>query len=490
MSEQPKNSSQSLSEISHLFLSGMRERQNAGAAPRPTRKPPLSMMSVDLAPEEFEHKQSLDERPSLSAVLGHHLGGAAVARVRDYARYSALASGRVGLIELGDDGIRLTYFDASPLGKRDSEGKATPIDVPASVSPLDGKRIAEALEEMSWDIERWIVFLPGGAKSEIARHLLETIDHWTILTSADDEGIVSAYRALKGIGDSGSATLTMSVFNADDESHGAQAHRKLAGASKQFLGKHIDFEGRVTATENVSEHVVLWCRASGPTQDHWNAVMNLAQETDAQVEVEVNREAEHKKPADGNPQAFPECQSPLAADPVAKEPVISIPQQEEPQMKITPETIAPSISRDNIQDEVFDLAAGSDEAESIVATILRNESQWIAAPVKAPMHESATVAVDRDGRLLLAAAAGSGLADLPLVSKAFAWLTENRSLVRLAMPQMNIDARTLPRLVLAVDQLDATGGKLATLLQGADVTVRTYRRLRWGEKTGLLLEAA
>lgn len=482
MSEQTHNPRQSLSEISHLFLSGLRERQT-GVTQKPTRKPPLSIVSVDLTPEEFGEGPDGggdDKRHAISVVLGHHLGGTAVQRVREYARHAALVSGRAGLIELGDDGLRLTCFDASPLGRLDSEGKASPADVPAGVSPVDGKRICEALEEMSWDIQRWILFLPGGVKSDQARQLLGKIDHWTILASADDEGIVSAYRALKGLAGDSAAALSMAVLNADDEAHGSQAHRKLAGAARQFLGRQLEFEGRVTIAENVSEHVVLWCRASGATQAHWAAVMEFAGKSRADAVEEI------KKPADSHPRALSEVQPPV---PVEPEPVAAEAPIETPQMKITPETAATARAR-GAEDEVFDLAAGSDESESIVATILRGESQWIACPVKAPMCSSATVAVDRAGRLLLAAAAGSGLIDLPLVSQAFAWLIENRALVRLAMPQLNIDAKSLPRLVLAVDQADANGGGLATLLQGADVSVRTYRRLRWGEKTGLLLQAA
>src|SRR5687767_11839515 len=53
MDQQPPN--RRLSEISHLFLSDVRDRQT-DSAPRPVRKPPGSFngdVSVDLTPEEF-----------------------------------------------------------------------------------------------------------------------------------------------------------------------------------------------------------------------------------------------------------------------------------------------------------------------------------------------------------------------------------------------------------------------------------------------------
>src|SRR5881394_91133 len=61
MSDQPKKptDNKSLSEISHLFLSSVRDRQTSGA-PRPIRRPPgagkmRDDMTIDLTPEEFAH---------------------------------------------------------------------------------------------------------------------------------------------------------------------------------------------------------------------------------------------------------------------------------------------------------------------------------------------------------------------------------------------------------------------------------------------------
>jgi hypothetical protein len=55
---------------------------------------------------------------------------------------------------------------------------------------------------------------------------------------------------------------------------------------------------------------------------------------------------------------------------------------------------------------------------------------------------------------------------------------------------MNIDALTQPRLSLLVDQADIAADQLSPLFNSGSVTVQAYRRLRWGAKTGLLLEAA
>ena len=56
MHEQPKNP-RSLSDISHLFLSSVRERQT-GSAPRPQRTPPAKneQRDADLTPQEFQRE--------------------------------------------------------------------------------------------------------------------------------------------------------------------------------------------------------------------------------------------------------------------------------------------------------------------------------------------------------------------------------------------------------------------------------------------------
>jgi hypothetical protein len=78
---------------------------------------------------------------------------------------------------------------------------------------------------------------------------------------------------------------------------------------------------------------------------------------------------------------------------------------------------------------------------------------------------------------------------LSSISRAYAWLIENRPLLRMAFPQLNIDAGAMPRLLVFVDQCDLAAGTLGSLLKGSHVEIRPYRRVRWAEKTGLLLAA-
>ena len=149
-----------------------------------------------------------------------------------------------------------------------------------------------------------------------------------------------------------------------------------------------------------------------------------------------------------------------------------------------------SIPSDVMSTEVIDLPAGADAAGAIVAATMRGANDVIECPVKPPMLAEASLAVTRDRRLVLFAVAKQGLSDLRGIGEAWRWMNENRVLISMAMPQLQIDPHQMPHLRLLVDRADLSASTLQPLLQTGHVTVQTYRKLRWGPKTGLLLEAA
>jgi hypothetical protein len=139
--------------------------------------------------------------------------------------------------------------------------------------------------------------------------------------------------------------------------------------------------------------------------------------------------------------------------------------------------------------EVIDLA--DDQGSSVVDAVMRHSmAELVECPLRPPMCPEARLAVSRDRRMMLIASAGKGLADLRNVGLAYRWLVENRALVAMALPQFAVDARQLPHLRLLVDQADLNAEILQPILQANTVTVHSYRKLRWGERNGLLLEAA
>lgn len=456
----PEGSGQSLGEISHLFLTDLRQRQTA-AFPRSPRKPPAPV-SVDPTPRQSDDIASLvDEptnRPTVSLVLAHHLGDSAADYVRKYAGHLTTA-GRIGLIEVSDEGLRLSSFETSSLGQSQAE------DTQVHPEPVDGKRIGQAIEEMSWDIHRWLVYLPE-SKSEQARKLMEQISQWTLLIAADDEGLVTGYRAIKGLAGSASRALSLAIIGAEDEAQATIIYRKLSGASTRFLQQSVAYEAAIAAQANAAQHTVLSCRADPGSgiDEHWKQVAKLAAgagKNSSTSAVEIENQA---------PAPIPLHPKPMKASP--------------PPPAIPLDRPAGDVS------QVLDLPDGSETAEGILGAIAKEQTQWIASPIKPPMSASSTVAVDREGRLALLSVAAAGLSDLRQIGQAYQWLNENRALVRMALPQMNIDAAAMPRLHLFVDQSDVSAQQLAPIFQSNNVTIQTYRRLRWGSKTGLLLEAA
>jgi hypothetical protein len=141
--------------------------------------------------------------------------------------------------------------------------------------------------------------------------------------------------------------------------------------------------------------------------------------------------------------------------------------------------------------EVIDLSDIAATEGAMLGAILQHRGSDLAeCPVRPPMCPEARLAVGRDHRLVLVAAARQGLHELGAIGQAYRWLIENRGLIAMAIPQFAIDAHAMPALRLFVDQSDLAADILQPLLEAGHVKIQPYRKLRWGEKTGLLLEAA
>jgi hypothetical protein len=139
---------------------------------------------------------------------------------------------------------------------------------------------------------------------------------------------------------------------------------------------------------------------------------------------------------------------------------------------------------------IIDLPGADAANHEVVSAVIRAGNDLIESPIKAPAHNDATIAVSRDHRLVLLAVTRPGLGELRTIAQAYRWMTENRALIAMAIPQFSIDIHALPRLELLVDHNDIAAEVLQPLMSTGNVTIQGYRKLRWGEKTGLLLEAA
>jgi hypothetical protein len=120
----------------------------------------------------------------------------------------------------------------------------------------------------------------------------------------------------------------------------------------------------------------------------------------------------------------------------------------------------------------------------------RPGSGLVECPIRPPSCPQAALAVNRDRRLVLLGVARKGLGELRAIAQAYRWVVENRPLLSMALPQFSIDAHAMPSLKLLVDRADSGAELLLPMNENSNVTVQTYRKLRWAGKTGLMLEAA
>jgi hypothetical protein len=586
-----------LSEIGHLFLSNVRDQHLGGVTP-PRRLPPGARaqqppqpvdgveqqaaasdatspppsparpnVSIDLTPEEFarsfgqialpddlmadpisdlanapDEPAELVHRP-VTAVIAGHLTGTQLDRARQYARHLAARDGRIGLIELDASEFRLMCFEPGAT--------AAPEDATPPLNPdcYNVREITEAIEELNWDIDRWLLVIPNPRTPE-AKALLREVEHWVLLATCDHDGVVAAYRMLKGLADHATGgidgqrpRLTLAVLDAFDDGEVARVNEKLAGVCNQFLGWPVETEIPVAAGAQAAEHLVMFCR---PTRDkaqiaaapQWSIVDDFL----FRLRQAPAAGAPAAAAADGvSPFEFPCEARALEAAVAASSPATDVQADDDPAYDLSPlptdamtsETQAPArptlrpaanvaaraaepapqpvaeaartdataaVTLPPVQlatapaageYEVLDLPGPNASAEAILAAILHDPAAGLVeCPVRAPMCAEARLAVARDRGLLLLAVARTGLAELRAIGRAYHWLQENQSLIAMAVPQFSIDPAHSPRLRLLVDQSDLSAEALRPMLQSGHVIVQAYRRLRWGGKTGLLLEAA
>jgi hypothetical protein len=498
----------SISEISHLFLSSVRDKQTGGA-PRPTRTPPPpatqhepapSQNDIELTPEEYAEVFSgadnatdaqADLRiPPVTAIIAQHLNGRAHERVKEYARHLAANGERVGLLEVDAAEVRLMCFERS-IEPNQGDPNAAQV-----TEHFDSRQMTESLDEMSWDLDRWLLVLPN-LKSPESRSLLKQVDRWTLLSTCDHDGVVSSYRTLKGLTNVHHPRMTLALLESASEMQAAKIYRKLCSVCLQFLGIELEGEPAVRPTRAVAEHLVAHCR---PTRDkaqlaggaQWQVVANFLAKARAQAEEKpeirnpktetiTNDEIRMTETAAPKPHeaSMAEVEPPIALDAPATNPQSAIGNRQS------------EIPEDDAISEVIDLPGDAADEDAVLTAIIGGaKGDLLECPLRAPACPSARLAVTRERGLVILAVARKGLKDLRAIAQGYRWLVENRALIGMAVPQLAIDGHRHPRLILLVDHADISAEVLAPMMESTAVTVRAYRKLRWGDKTGLLLEAA
>src|SRR5439155_16538899 len=209
--------------------------------------------------------------PQITALIGAHLNAQIVDQAREYAGHLCAAGARIGIIEVDAAALRIMLFERSAPGSASNVTQMT-------AEPFDLRRRSEAIQELSCDVDRWLLVLPNPRGAE-ARAILRMVDDWTLLCTCDDEGVVSCYRALKGLAEGDRPRLSLAVLDAVDQAQADAVLHKLSSVCQQFLQWALEPQARVQRPANIAEHLVLSCRAARESDagngSHWRAVSNL-----------------------------------------------------------------------------------------------------------------------------------------------------------------------------------------------------------------------
>jgi hypothetical protein len=273
----------------------------------------------------------------------------------------------------------------------------------------------------------------------------------------------------------GKPGISAAVLSARDGAEADAVFRKLDAVAGQFLGCRITAQPPVGAVDDVIEQLILHCRAprdkSQPASaPQWHVIADFLSRSAPPAAA--------KRAEPSAPNMKIETAAPIAFPATARRPAMA-------------ESREAAAERQTPAEEVVDLL--DDGEDSVLAAIVNRggaAGEWVQCPLKPPMCPQAVLAVGRDHRLVLVAVAGRGLSQLRPIGLALRWMNENCDLIRMALPQLAIEAALTPSVRLLVDWSDLSAEQLQPLLHSQAVIVQAYRRIKWGEKRGLLLEAA
>jgi hypothetical protein len=329
------------------------------------------------------------------------------------------------------------------------------------------------------------------------------VANWTLLSTCDHDGVVASYRLLKGLAESYRPNLSLALLDGTDKTETQRVYKKLTGVCQQFLNWQLHEEPPVVKQARVTEHLVLCCRPSRDLAQiaaapQWEIVNQFLQSVKVAASPVPAPVQQHQEELDPMVETYPQASE--SSSVVAESPVAS---GTNPRMRVagsfspTPRPAAPTprlatgpIPIRDTSVDVVDLPIDAGPEAILSAILQQAHGELIECPVRAPMCETARLAITRDRQIVLLAVAREGLSDLRAIGQAYRWISENRTLIGMAIPQFSIDPNRLPGLRLLVDHADISADVLNPILQADHVTVQAYRKLRWGGKTGLFLEAA
>jgi hypothetical protein len=455
----PAEPDRTLSSISHLFLSELRENMAPHTGPTPNERDLVSILGTGESGTVFaSHALS-----TAATLLGE--------------------ASRIGVLVVHGEAIEIYIVEAGS----DAAFEVATTDA----APCDADTLEAILTELDNDVDQWVLALPD-TNTPHARQLLRGSDRWILLAGSDHEHVVGGYRVLKTLCDrpgmcEHQPRVTLAVPDAADPSEADRAARKLLGVCRQFLDVDVQLAGDYGQPEPMWRSSEIFAAAwadpdqAAPALDRVVSLLTTSADSDSSAPPAETpmRIAPPAAPASDDSRPTPIPSIPSLAQPI---PTAAKPEPVPAKRKAEPAAPIPMPAID----DVIDLPAGAE----VVDVALSRSSDLATTPVVPPMLSAGRLAVAADGALVLVVAAAPGLVDLAKVGEAMAWATQNRQLLTMALNQYRISGDTPVRVRLLVAHSDAGADALRPIMGSSDVSVVAYRRLRWGNREGLLLDAA
>ncbi len=504
---EPSSSSPSqsgISEISHLFLSAVRQMHTGPGGP-PKRTPPsaapvekasgvLFQTTRDVTADLLAAAPSASVGPSTAWLLCGEggVGGdwkpAAAAWLASQVVAGTAERGALIVIEPRQVHVQLTAAAGEEL-------------LAPETLPMSGW--SAALAELREDVRYWCIVDLRTAATVASAKPWTACHQWIVWTAPGDAGVVSAYRTLKA---SAAGIEVPEILIARDKANAEAGVERLREVTERFLSRRVEW---------------LDIDPLPPFHDveplpQLTAILTSGPVSPADIDSIARQVAEMAIPPAGGAVSpiVPRMPPPsvvVAPTAPAAPPVISVAIPAGPLPHHVARPVSTSESTGKVDDDVAvqPPASDSSQSENVLSVVecgpdksgrhvvvaLAGQSTFNGSgalrllDVAVPGMTEARLAVGQAGRVAVVVVATDFATTLAQAGGAMQWLSRSITLLARAFPGLSIDGRQSPELVL----LDE-GGKLAGIagmgLLAGNVRIQRFSRIKWGDRTGVVLLAA
>ncbi|QNN22605.1 hypothetical protein HED60_10100 [Planctomycetales bacterium ZRK34] len=395
------------------------------------------------------------------AVLLGHLPGFASPWVSQYAADLAQRHQGAALLRLGETSVEIELFDVNPDLDREldrqpeSNPLAAAVDEPSGVDEL-----VETLHDLGAAAGAYVLLLDH-PNDPAQRQRLLSVDHWTVLTSANDAAVVGCYQMLKSLlaGSDHHPSISL-MFMGCDEPEATSAAERINRAAGEFLNAPIQMCGARRRMRPAPRQQVGHFAATTP-EKLWAAVTQTIDLTppapqaplppapaaestpeepiftldpkieDTEVAAPPTKPDAERSEASGSTPSYTTFGSEPDLPPLVREaaPPPPPPAPEEPDPEPEPDD-------------------SDSESQNPDDSLAQHLPDLTTLKARSPRHPQVELAVDSAGRLhLLLKTHGSSDTETALatLNAARSWLTEHRELIAMTIPDRAIDLDTPPQ---------------------------------------------